>query len=518
MRQSGPPRPPAPPSRAGRIRLGVLLAAVAVISGALLLPVPPALAQALEGKVTRITLDNGMRFLVARRGVAPVFAANLRFRVGSADDPGGRSGLAHLFEHLAFKGTSAIGTRDAKKEAGILDAMDRAVMALLRELDRGEGADAARLKDLRQEMASLQADLQAITVKDELSQILTGNGATGLNASTSPDLTSYVVALPSNRLELWCALESARLRDPVLREFYSERDVVMEERRMRIDNQPQGKLYEQLLLTAFQAHAYRSPTAGFLSDLEHLTRPAAMEFRRRHYLPGNAVGALAGDVDPVAAEGLIRRYFGGIPAGPAPSGPVTAEPPQTGERRIAVEFDAEPQLMIAFHKAVWPSPDDPVFQVIDSLLTSGRTSRLFRRLVLESRVATDVYSLQAPGDRYPNLFLIGAIPRAPHTPAEVEAGILQEVRRLATEPVEERELQKIRNQVEASFLYPLRSNAGLASQLSYFEIMTGDWKNLGVYKEALLATTPARVQEIARRTFVSSNLTVAVLARPGDAR
>jgi predicted Zn-dependent peptidase len=478
-----------------------------------LLSAAPALAQALEGKVTRITLDNGMRFLVARRGVAPVFAANLRFRVGSADDPGGESGLAHLFEHLAFKGTSTIGTKDARKEAGILDAMDRAAADLLRELERGEKADAARLQALREELAALKGRLQEITVKDELSQILTGNGAAGLNASTSPDLTSYVVALPSNRLELWCALESARLRDPVLREFYSERDVVMEERRMRIDNQPGGKLYEQLLLTAFQAHSYRAPTAGFLSDLEHMTRPQAMVFRRQHYVPGNAVGALAGDVDPAAAERLIRRYFGSIPAGPSPSGPVTVEPPQTGERRITVEFDAEPEIMIAFHKAVWPSPDDPVFQVIDSLLTSGRTSRLFRRLVLETRVASDVYSLQAPGDRYPNLFIIGAVPRAPHAPAEAEAGILQELQRLATEPVEERELQKIRNQLEASFLYPLRSNSGLASQLSYFEILTGDWKNLGVYKEALMATTPSKVQELAHRTFTARNRTVAILSR-----
>jgi predicted Zn-dependent peptidase len=485
-----------------------VLLAVAVVS------VPPVRAQALEGKVSRITLDNGMRFLLVKRGVAPVFAANLRFKVGSADDPGGESGLAHLFEHLAFKGTSTIGTRDAKKEAGILDATDQAVMRLLAELDKGTRADAARLKALRDEIASLQKDLQEITVKDELSQILTANGATGLNASTSSDLTSYVVALPSNRLELWCALESARLRDPVLREFYSERDVVMEERRMRTDNQPQGKLYEQLLLTAFQAHPYRSPTVGFPSDLEHLTRPSAMEFRRRHYVPGNAVGALVGDIDPAAAERLIRRYFGGLPTGTAAPGPATVEAPQTGLRRITVEFDAEPEVMLAFHKDVWPSPDDPVFQVIDSLLTSGRTSRLFRRLVLETQVAADVYSLQAPGDRYPNVFLIGAVPRAPHTPQEVEAEILNEVKRLADKPVEERELQKIRNQVEASFLYPLRSNAGLASQLSYFEVLTGDWTNMTAYKQALIATTPARVQEVARKTFVPSNLTVAVLSRP----
>jgi len=487
---------------------------LAVLAIVLAVPGPDCRAQALEGKVKRITLDNGMRFLVVRRGTAPVFAANLRFRVGSVDDPGGESGLAHLFEHLAFKGTSTIGTRDPKKEAEILDAMDRTVIDLLREEDRGGAADPKRLESLRSDLEALTKSLQELTVKDEFSQILTGNGAAGLNASTSTDLTSYVVALPSNRLELWCLMESARLRDPVLREFYSERDVVMEERRMRIDNQPQGKLYEQLLLSAFEAHPYRVPTVGWMSDLEHLTRPQAAEFRRGFYAPNNAVATLVGDIDPAAAERLIRRYFDGLPAGPPPRLPVTTEPPQTGERRAVVEFDAGPDLMIAFHKAVWPSPDDPVFQVVDSLLTSGRTSRLFRRLVLETQLASEVYSAQAPGDRYPNLFVIGATPRAPHTPAEVETAILQELARLAAEPVPERELQKVKNQLQASFLYPLRSNSGLAAQLSYYEIETGDWKNLNVYAAALQATTAAQVQDAARRTFVPSNRTVAVLARP----
>jgi predicted Zn-dependent peptidase len=182
-----------------------------------------------------------------------------------------------------------------------------------------------------------------------------------------------------------------------------------------------------------------------------------------------------------------------------------------------VEFDAEPEVMIAFHKAVWPSPDDPVFAVIDNLLTSGRTSRLFRRLVLETQVASEVYSAQAPGDRYPNLFIIGATPRAPHTVPEVEAGILQELRRLGDEPIPGREMEKIKNQLRASFLYPLRSNPGLASQLSYYEILTGDWKNLNAYATAIQATTAAQVQDAARRTFVPSNRTVAVLARPQEA-
>ena len=195
---------------------------------------------------------------------------------------------------------------------------------------------------------------------------------------------------------------------------------------------------------------------------------------------------------------------------------MTAESPQTGERRIVVEFDAEPELMIGFHKAVWPSPDDAVFQVIDSLLTSGRTSRLYRRLVLETRVASDIYSLQVPGDRYPNLFVIGAVPLSPHTPGDVETGIMEELRRLCDEPLPERELQKIKNQLRASFLYPLRSNQGLAAQLSYYEILTGDWKNLNAYEAAIQSATVKQVQDAARRVFIPSNRTVAVLARPQE--
>ena len=477
----------------------------------------PARAQSLEGRVTRLTLDNGMRFLVVRRGTAPVFSGILRFKAGGVDDQSGETGMAHLFEHMAFKGTSTIGTRDAAREGEVLDAMDAVVRDLHRELDRGEHADRARLDALRARLQELIKREQDLVVKDEFMQILTNNGAEGLNASTGEDLTTYVVSLPSNRLELWCLLESARLRDPVLREFYTERDVVMEERRYRIENQPQGRLYEQLLLAAFGAHPYRVPTVGWMSDLDRLTRPQAEAFHRTYYAPGNAVGALVGDVDKAQAEALLRKYFGGLTPGPPPPTVATAEPRQIGEHRVSVEFDAEPQLLIAFHKPTWPDPDDPVFDVLDSVLTSGRTSRLFRRLVVDTRIATSVYSFEAPGNRYPNLFVIGAEPRSPHTAAEVETAILAELQRLREEPVTEREMQKVRNELEASFLYPLRSNMGLASELSRYEILTGDWKGLTDFYAAVRQVTPARVLEVAKRAFVPSNRTVATLVKPAAA-
>jgi len=468
----------------------------------------------LEQRVREVKLGNGMRFLLLRRGTAPVFAGILRFKVGSADDPGGETGLAHLFEHLAFKGTSTIGVTDAAKERPLLDALDGVARDLNAEIDRGPRADAARLDALRARMKSLMEEHRALVVRDEFTEILSENGATDINASTGADMTSYYVSLPANRVELWCLLESVRLKDPVLREFYSERDVVKEERRFRIDTQPQGKLYEQLLLAAYSAHPYRVPAAGWLSDLDRLTRPEAETFRREHYVPGNAVAALVGQIDPDATAALLERYFGSIPPGPLPLSTPTVEPPQTGERRVAVQFDAAPNIMIAFHKTALDDPQDPVFDVIDSILGGGRTSRLFRKLVTGTEVASNVFTFEAPGRRFPSLFVIGGQPRAPHTTSELEQGILAELRRLADEPVTAQELAKVRAQIESDAIYELRSNMGLAGQLTQFAVLTGDWRNMIRRDEQLKAITAAQVQEVARRTFTAANRTVATLERP----
>ncbi|HUD70841.1 MAG TPA: pitrilysin family protein [Dongiaceae bacterium] len=464
-----------------------------------------------------LTLDNGFRILSVKRGTAPVFFGLLRFRVGSVDDPGGATGLAHLFEHMAFKGTSTIGTRDAAKEAILLDALDDAARALNAELDRVGGADPAKLDAARARLAAAIKDHQALVVRDEFSAILDANGATGLNASTSADATSYYVGLPSNRLELWFLLESARLRDPVLREIYSERNVVLEERRFRLDTNPAGKLYEQLLGAAFQAHPYRIAGVGWPSDLERVTRPQAETFRRAHYVPANAVATLVGDVDPAAVESLARRYFAPIAATPAAPGVGTLEPEQSGERRVQVQFDAEPQIMIAFHKPALADPADPVYEIIDSLLTGGRTSRLFRRLVIEEQVALGLSTFEAPGRRYPNLFVFSASPRAPHGVADVEKSLLAELDRLGAEPPTAAEMEKIRNQVRADNIYALRSNSGLAEQLSIFETITGDWRNLEKREQALLQVTPEQVVAVAKRTFTAKNRTVATLERPAAA-
>ena len=461
-----------------------------------------------------LTLDNGLRVLSVKRGTAPVFYGLLRVRVGSVDDPGGATGVAHLFEHMAFKGTTTIGTRDAKHEAVLLDALDDAARAVNAELDRVGGPDAAKLEAARGRLAAAIKDHQALVVRDEFSEILQSNGAVGLNASTSADTTSYYVELPSNRLELWFLLESARLRDPVLRELYSERNVVLEERRYRLDTNPYGKLYEQMLGAAFQAHPYRVAGVGWPTDLERVTRPQAEAFRKAHYVPSNVVATLVGDVDPAVVDRLARRYFAPIAAAPAAPGVGTLEPEQAGERRVQVLFDAEPQIMLAYHKPALGSPDDPTYEIIDSLLTGGRTSRMFRRLVIDEQVAVSLSTFEAPGRRYPNLFVFSAAPRAPHGVADVEKSLLAELDRLVAEPPTAAEMEKIRNQVRADNIYALRTNAGLAEQLSLFETITGDWRNLEKREAALLAVTPEQVVAVAKRTFTAKNRTVAILERP----
>lgn len=523
----------------------------------------PSFAQELEGRVVEQTLPNGMKFLFLRRPGAPVFAGNIRFRAGGVDEKTGETGIAHMFEHMAFKGTQRIGTTDFAKEKVLLDRIDSVAVAFSRkrsdileeDLDRlqalekslADSLKAARkedpaalaLNDLRArsarpgadpalkryiEMRDLQARLQALQqehskliVKDEFSTVFDTSGAVGLNAGTGKDYTVYVEQLPSNRLELWALMESERLRDPVLREFYAERDVVAEERRMRYDNAPDGKLYEALISTAFQAHPYGLPTIGWMSDINNLTVADARRFYETYYAPGNGVAALVGDIDVEQAKGIVSKYFGRIPARPLPPPILTREPRQSGERRVTVEFDAEPRVMIAFHRPTVPHFDDYVFDVIAYLLRdSGRSSRLYKSLIKEKKIASEVNVYQSvPGSRYANLCAFETTPIHPHTTAEVEAAIYAELDSLKTTPVPDREMQKVKNQVQASFIRGLSSNAGLADKLTYAQVITGDWRYISEHRKVIERITPQDVMKAAQKYFIPSNRTVATLVKKG---
>lgn len=469
-------------------------------------------APGLAERVIEHKLTNGLTVLLVERHQAPIVSINVTFGVGGINELTGSTGVAHLYEHMAFKGTRTIGTKDYARERPLLEELDRLSAEI--ETRRSAGADAPELQRLRRAFKDAQDRADQLVVGNEMSLLYQRHGAVGLNASTGKDVTRYVISLPANRLPLWAAIESDRMAHPVLREFYKERAVVMEERRLRTDDSPNGLLYEALAAAAFQAHPYGFPIIGWASDIQALTPAATERFFRTYYGPANATIGIVGDINPPEVIALIENTFGRIPALPSPPPVITAEPEQRGERRVEVEFDAEPIVLIGYHKPSIGHPDDFVFDVLESVLSEGVTSRLYHHIVREKRLATAIGADAGfPGAIAPNLFVISAVPLAPHTTAEVEAAVYEELERLKTEPVSARELEKVLNNLDASLVRALRSNGGLAGQLAYFQTVAKDWRYVLKARERIAAVTPQDIQRVARAYFTKTNRTIATLIR-----
>ncbi|MGH7233167.1 MAG: M16 family metallopeptidase [Nitrospiraceae bacterium] len=502
------------------MRRRIFLTLSFVLSAALALPLVSQSANApgLAERVIEQRLANGLTLLMVERRQAPVVSINVTFGVGGMNEHNGMTGIAHLYEHMAFKGTRTLGTKDYERERPYLAELDRLNQEIetIREQLREKGQDdSPALQQLRQAFKETQDRAGEWVVGNELAQLYQRHGAVGLNASTGKDVTRYTVSLPANRLPLWAAVEADRMANPVLREFYKERAVVLEERRLRTDDSPAGSLYEAFASAAFLAHPYGFPTIGWASDIQSLTPAETQQFFRTYYSPANAVVAIVGDIIPSEVAGLIERTFGKIPASAPPPEVVTVEPAQRGERRVEVEFDAEPILLLGYHKPALGHPDDDVFDVIDSVLSEGRTSRLYTRLVREKRVAASIDTQSSfPGSQAPNLFVISATPLAPHTTRDVEAAIDQEIERLKTEPVTPMELQKVLNNLDAELLRALRSNSGLASTLAFYQTVAKNWRYLLTARDRIAAVTPADIQRVASQYLVRSNRTVASLVKP----
>jgi len=482
-----------------------------------------AAAPGLADRVIEHRLANGLTILMVERHQTPIVSINMTFGVGGVNEQAGQTGLAHLYEHMAFKGTKTIGTRDFAKEQPILDELSKVGTELeqrLRDLakrDSEQPSDAneqERIAALQQRFKELQDQAVQYVAGNEVALLYQRHGGIGLNAATGKDITRYMINLPSNRLPLWAAIEADRMANPILREFYKERGVVMEERRLRNDDSPNGLLFETFTSAAFRAHPYGVPTIGWESDILSLTPAATAAFFKTYYGPGRATIGIVGDINPKEVIALIENTFGKIPAAPPPPQVVTTEPPQRGERRVEIEFEAEPSLAIGFHKPGLGHPDDYVFDVIDEILTDGLTSRLYTKLVRDNRLAASVSSdANYPGVSAPNLFVLQATPLAPHTTAEVEAAILAELERLKTEPVTSKELEKIVNNLDADMVRALRSNSGLASQLALYQTVAGDWRYVIRARDRIAAVSAADIQRVARQYFTKSNRTVATLVK-----
>lgn len=466
----------------------------------------------LQNKIEEFTLDNGMRFLVLSDHSVPVFSFNTVVRVGSHEEVRGITGIAHVLEHMAFKGTSLIGTKDIEAERAAMAAEDRAFAALLAERSKGVLADAGRLAELQAAFTAAKEAAQVFVVSNQYGEIVERHGGVGLNAGTWVDHTQYYYSLPSNRLELWAYLEGSRMADLVLREFYTEKDgPVTEERRQRVDDSPLGRLFmEEFQNLAFQGSGYRHSTIGYMSDLQNMRRQDAEDFYRRHYIGPNMTVAIVGDVKADVVREFAQKYFAGVPGGD-PRPVLTCEPDQLGEKRLVLRQDAQPLLLVGYKIEGINHPDWPVYQAIADILGQGRTSRLYTEAVKNQQKAVQCVSFAGyPGVRHRTLLAVMGIPAKDVTAAELEQIVLAEVQRLVDEGVTEQELAGVKQRTRADFLRGLTSNRGLAGQLAMTQAMTGDWRNLFREVEQVEAVTREDISRVAAEIFQERNRTVAM--------
>jgi len=474
-----------------------------------------ALAQDIKLDVKERTLSNGMKVLVVERHDTPRIACRLAISVGAVNEAEGYTGLAHLLEHMMFKGTRTIGVSDAEVEAPIIADID-AYMADIDALrDSTDTADKKRREDLLRGYQDLLAKQRELMVSNELHRIYQSAGATGLNAFTSHDRTVYTVEVPSNKLELYMWLDSDRIANAVFREFYSERDVVLDERRRRMESNPYGPFYEELDAVFYTSHPYRRPVLGWQWDVERLSRADAEAFFRANYTPDHATLALVGDVKAEDAFALAERYFGRLKPSEAPQARITREPSQSGERRVAMKIQAMQTVVIAYHAPEFTGEDSPALEVAAAVL-NGRSGRLYKDLILTKDIALSAGAWSS-SLRHAGEFGFSAQVKEGHTHREVEDALLAHVDGLTKEPPTEHEMGRVANAIEASFVDGLRTNGGIAGELAHYQTL-GDWRLLLTRMERLKEVTPADVARVAEEYLTEKNRTVGWIVRePADA-
>jgi len=465
-----------------------------------------------EKRITLKKLDNGLTVIICERPEAPVFSFYTHVDAGSVQDPLNKTGLAHMFEHMAFKGTDTIGTKNYQAEKVALEKIEQAYGAYLRERDQPIGRDDTKVKELEKAWQEAIKEAQQYVIPNQFTEIIERNGGENLNASTNYDETNYFYSLPANRLELWAYLESSRFLHPVMREFYKERNVVIEERRMRTDSNPIGRLLEQFTTAAFQASDYHRPTIGWMSDLNSFSATDAENFFHEYYIPSNMVLTVVGDVKVSEAMPIIEKYFGRIPSHEKPDERITAEPPQNSERRVVLSEMAQPLYLEGYHRPDYRSPDDAVYDGIADLMSEGRTSRLYRALVRDKKIASDAAGFTGlPGNKYAHLFAFYAFCMPGHKPEEMAQSIHVEIDKLKKEDISDDELQMIKTRAKANLIRSLGSNSGLALELGINQARYDDWRELFRQVERIDKITKADIRRVANQTFTDANRTVGII-------
>jgi predicted Zn-dependent peptidase len=464
--------------------------------------------KSFEQKTTTKVLANGLTLIVCERPEAPVFSYSTFIDAGDVNDPSGESGLAHMFEHLAFKGTSEIGTTDYADEKVALAKVEAANDAYEAEYLKVVGRDEHKLAELEKAFKEATDEAHKFVIPNQFTDIAERNGAEGVNASTGLDETRFFWSMPENRLELWAYLESSRLADTVPREFYKERDVVIEERRMRTDSNPNGRLFEQFLATAYVAHNYGRSNIGWPSEVSQINATEAMEFHKKYYVGANIVVAVVGDVKASDTLPVLEKYFSRIPAGPKPEEMTTVEPKQFAEKTVAIREATQPIYMEGYHRPDYHDPDDAVYDAISDIMSNGRVSRLYRSLVRDQQIAAEAEGVSPyPGGKYPGLFVFFAVPLPGHTPAEMREAIHKEIERLKASDVSDEELAMYKTRTRADLLRGLADNQGLANNLAEYQTRFGDWRELFLQLDRVDKVTKADIRRVANQVFVAGNRT-----------
>jgi predicted Zn-dependent peptidase len=466
--------------------------------------------KSFEQKITVKVLPNGLTLLICERSDAPVFSYDTFIDAGDVNDPSGDSGLAHMFEHLAFKGTTQIGTKDYPDEKVALEKVEAANNAYEAEYLKPVGRDPQKLAELKKAFIAAQADAEKYVIPNQFTEVAESNGANGLNASTGMDETQYFWSMPENRLELWAWLESGRLSDVVPREFYKERDVVMEERRMRTDSNPIGRMIEQFLATAYVAHNYGRSNVGWPSEVSQITATEAMAFHKKYYAGSNIVVTVVGDVKAAEVLPMLEKYFSKVPGGPKPEDMTTVEPKQFAEKSLVIREQTQPFYIEGYHRPSYRDKDDAVFDAIQDIMSNGRVARLYRSLVRDQQIAADAEGFSPfPGDKYPSLFSFYAVPLPGHTPAQMRDAIHKEIDKLKTTDVTDAELAMYKTRARADLLRGLADNQGLANALAEYQTRYGDWRELFLQLDRVDKVTKADIRRVANQVFVASNRTSA---------
>ena len=495
-----------------------LLAPISLMALAASLPAQD--LRAFEKRVTEFTLPNGLHFIVLERHEAPVVSFHTYVNAGSVDDPKGKTGLAHMFEHMAFKGTDTIGTTNGADEKRALAEVERVYDALDAERNKLRQADEAKVKKLEADLETAMDKANSFAIDNLYPRIIEENGGVGMNANTGEDSTNYFYNFPANRVELWFYLESSRFLHPVYRQFYKERSVVREERRMRTESDPQGKMIEAMLATAIEAHPYRIPAVGWASDIENLRVGDAEKFFDKYYVPANLSIAIVGDVNPTQMKNLATEYFARLPKRPLPPPVTTVEPPQEGPKRVEIESPAQPIEVIAYHRPDQYDKDDPVFDVISAVLSEGRTSIMYRDMVRDKRLALAAGAeSEMPGGKYSGLFFFYLIPGFGHTAAENEKELDTILENFQKSKVDDATLARIKTRTRAGLIRRLDNNEGLAQLLAEYYANYGDWRKLFTSLDEIDKVTADDVQRVAKQYFTMQNRTVGLTYQPaGEAK